>query len=483
MRLAPSAFALALCLVGLTPGAAQDVPMFRFGPSHQGLASGRAIVFGAHAWRFPTGGKVRSTPAVAEGKAFFGSEDGNLYAVSLKEGKEVWRFKAGADISCSPAVARGLVVFLSRDGVLHALHLKDGHEAWRLTTGPDAPPRKGDYLGWDYWLSSPTVEDGTVYVGGGDGKVYAVSVADGRVVWSFQTAQRVRSCPAVKDGIVFVGSLDGHVYALDAKTGREKWRFDTHGGIQSSPAVVDGTIFIGSRSAAVFALDARTGTLKWRTRHPNGSWVLGSPAVAGGKVIVGSSDEQVVVDNTVVNFKALDAQTGRELWRLDTRHRVLGSPVVAGDVVLCPSEGAYCMAVDLETGLVLGMEGAEGPVHTSPVPTEGLILLGSDDSSMHAFRAASAPARTPAEKSRIQACAGTFEDRPGSTFTLAPAGNGFLQMKPGGFPPALVTLGSDGILRCPAYDLELKASFAEGGRPAQLSLGTVGKETPLRRIK
>ena len=474
MRLAPSAFALALCLVGLTPGAAQDVPMFRFGPSHQGLASGRAIVFGAHAWRFPTGGKVRSTPAVAEGKAFFGSEDGNLYAVSLKEGKEVWRFKAGADISCSPAVARGLVVFLSRDGVLHALHLQDGREAWRLTTGPDAPPRKGDYLGWDYWLSSPTVEGDTAYVGGGDGRVYAVSLADGKVLWSFPTAQRVRSCPAVKDGVVFVGSFDGHVYALDARTGQEKWRFDTRGGIQSSPAVVDGTVYIGSRSAAVFALDARTGTLKWCTPHPNGSWVLGSPAVAGGKVIVGSSDEQFL--------QALDAQTGRELWRLDTRHRVLGSPVVAGDVVLCPSEGAYCMAVDLETGLVLGMEGAEGPVHTSPVPTEGLILLGSDDSSMHAFRAASAPARTPAEQSRVQACAGTFEDRPGSALTLSPTGNGFLQLKPGGFPPALVTLGTDGILRCPAYDLELKASFAEGGGPAQLSLGAAGKEKLLKRL-
>jgi hypothetical protein len=101
---------------------------------------------------------------------------------------------------------------------------------------------------------------------------------------------------------------------------------------------------------------------------------------------------------------------------------------------------------------------------------------------MHAFRADPAPARTPAEQSRIQACAGTFEGRPGSTFTLALAGNGFLQMKPGGFPPALVTLGTDGVIRCPAYGLELKASFTEGGKPAQLSLGTAGKERLLKRL-
>ncbi len=465
---------LALCLTGFPFCSGQDVSMFRFGPAHEGVATGKGVVPGERAWRFRTGGKVRSTPAVKEGVVYFGSEDGHLYAIDLKDGREIWRFKTGSEIASSPALAEDRVFFLSRDGILRALDRHKGQEVWRIAMGPDALPRKGDYLGWDYWLSSPTVQNGTIYVGGGDGKVYAVDTDKGSIRWTFGTAQRVRSSPAVKDGMLFVGSFDGHVYALDATTGKELWKFNTQGGIQSSPAVADGTVFIGSRSAAVFALDAKTGSLKWRTAHPFGSWVLASPTVAKGKVIVGSSDEQFL--------HALDAQTGQEVWRLDTRYRVLGSPVVVGDVVLSPTEGAYVYAVDLETGLVLGMSGAEGAVHTSPVPTVGAILVGSDDNSMHAFRALPAPARIPADETRLKACTGTFEIRPGSVFTLSQTGKGFLRLKPGGFPAALMTLGEDGVLRCPAYGLEFKTTCAGAGQPTNLFRISAGKEMPLKRL-
>jgi len=473
MRLAAPALALAFLLAVPAAGTTPD-SMYRFGPAHEGRAPGKAVVIGGQAWRFATGGKVRSTPVVSESVAFFGSEDGHAYAVNLKDGREVWRFQTGAEVSSSPALSDGRVFFMSRDGVLRALDAQNGRELWRLATGPDAPVKKGDYrVGWDLWLSSPTVDGGTVYVGGGDGKVYAVEAATGKSRWSFQTQQRVRSCPALKDGTLFVGSFDGFVYALDAVTGRERWKFDTREAIQSSPAVAEGTVFIGSRSAAVFALDAQTGALKWKTRHPNGSWVLGSPAVAQGKVIVGSSDEQFL--------HALDMKTGQEVWRLDTRYRMLGSPVIAGDVVLCGSEGAHILAIDLQTGLLLGMNAAEGPIHTSPLPTGDLLLVGSDDKHLHAFQASPAPDRSPAEEAKIQACAGTYELRPGLALTFVPT-KGFLHLKPAGLPPAMVLLGADNRLRCSAFGLELKAEFPGNGQPARLSRISPTGETPLKRL-
>lgn len=66
-------------------------------------------------------------------------------------------------------------------------------------------------------FSSPTVVDGTVYVGSDDSSLYAVDAADGSKVWEFtDPSDHVRSSPTVVDGTVYVGSNDNSLYAVDA---------------------------------------------------------------------------------------------------------------------------------------------------------------------------------------------------------------------------------------------------------------------------
>ena len=462
----------ALCL-GLGGNRSDGPSMFRFDPGHSGVAQGPARLPGEQVWSLTTKGKVRSTPMVAGGRAYFGSDDGVFRAVDLRDGKEIWRFETGCEIPCSPAGTQGMVFFQGRDNQLRALDARDGHLVWRYGMGPDLPGRKGDYLGWDYWVSSPTVAGETVYIGGGDGKLHAVDLKTGQARWTFATAQRVRSSPAVAGGRVYVGSFDGHVYAVDAETGKECWKFDTGQGIQSSPAVVDGTVFIGSRSAAVYALDALTGAMKWRKPHPNGSWVLGSPAVTKGKVIVGSSDEQFV--------HALDARTGEELWRLPVRFRVLGSPVVVDDLIYFGTEGASVYAIDLETGWVVGTCGTEGPVNASLLPVGDRFLVPSDDNKLHAFKAEPQPPMRPGDAALMEACTGTFALGQNTRFTLS-LQKGRLRFEREGFPPSLARITEGGKLLVPADGLEASV-LREGGSPAQLVFHLGGKDMPATRLR
>ncbi|HLO68356.1 MAG TPA: PQQ-binding-like beta-propeller repeat protein [Holophaga sp.] len=429
----------------LAPGVlAQEAAMYRVGPDHLGRVEGPGRLPKGLAWSFATKGKVRSTPAAAGGMAFFGSDDGRFRAVDLEKGREAWGLDVGGPIPCSPAIAQGLVVFQGRDNVARALDLRTGRTVWTFAGGADLPPRPGDDVGWDFWVSSPCVEGGSVYFGSGSGQVFALDLKSGKRRWAFPTAQRVRSSPAVKDGTVYVGGFDGQVYALDAATGEKRWAFDTGGGIQSSPAVWEGTVFVGSRSASVFALDARTGALRWRRPHPNGSWVLTSPAVAGGKVIVGSSDEQFL--------QALDAGTGEEVWRVSLRYRVLGSPVVAGGFVYVGTEGAYTYVLDLETGLVAGgLFGAEGPVNGSLALAGGRILVPSDDNTLYAFASEPAAAEAPADPGLLQPFVGRYQlGRSAVTLSLR---NGRLAFERGGFPAELCRVGPAGELRVPASGL------------------------------
>ncbi len=62
--------------------------------------------------------------------------------------------------------------------------------------------------------SSPAFGNGTVYVGSGDGRLYAMDASDGSIEWSFATGDNIASSPLLSNGVVYVGSTDGFVYAI-----------------------------------------------------------------------------------------------------------------------------------------------------------------------------------------------------------------------------------------------------------------------------
>lgn len=71
-----------------------------------------------------------------------------------------------------------------------------------------------------------------------------MTASGGYVRWRFKTGNIVHSSPTVVDGTVFVGSADNNLYAVDVQTGTEQWCFNTGNSIHSSPTVVDGTVFV-----------------------------------------------------------------------------------------------------------------------------------------------------------------------------------------------------------------------------------------------
>jgi len=106
-----------------------------------------------------SGVEVFGAPAVADGVVYFAAY--NLYAFNAKTGAKVWRRPLGYYPSySSPAVAGGVVYLGSDDHNLYAFNAKTGAKLWSYETG-------------DVVVSSPVVVNGMVYVGSLDGKLYA----------------------------------------------------------------------------------------------------------------------------------------------------------------------------------------------------------------------------------------------------------------------------------------------------------------------
>ena len=271
--------------------------MFRHDPTHTGYTTEDiSLTALSRIWTFETGNVVISSPAVANGKVFVGSDNHKIYALNESTGELIWSHLSANKIISSPAVAASKVFVGSYSGLLYAFNENDGTNAWGGWI-----PNLG---GWIF--SSPVVAYGMVFVGTSvddvDGKLYAVDEDTGAIKWDITFAGTpIYSSPAVADGMLFFGcdnypSPTGKIYCLDAYTGEETWSYETGGGVVSSPTVVDGKVFVGSNDGSIYALDEqdtnedKQGDLIWRYDTPRGGPVSSSPAVANGRVFVGCCD-------------------------------------------------------------------------------------------------------------------------------------------------------------------------------------------------
>jgi len=363
---------------------------FHGGSDHAGVFAGAGPDgFFTPVWRFTAGHMVVASPVLADGAIYVGAKNGTLFALDAETGSRKWSFAADAPITSTAAVSNGAVIFQSEANTIYALDTANGHELWHRATGRDLAfdAMAGFHMvqDWDYWSSSPLLDGGHVFIGSGDGNVYALDAKTGAVLWTFATKGRVRSTPATDGKTIYVGSFDGRMYALDRETGKLLWSFKTlgnkvfpEGSIQSSATVTGGLVLFGARDFNLYALDAKTGVEVWHQPVKN-SWVASTPAVHDGRVYTGSADGRAAF--------AFDLKTGAALWTRPLDNLVFSSPVVADGKVYLATMGGSVFAMDEKSGNIVGYTLTGDRVLSTPWIADGVIYFGNNDGYLYAMRA------------------------------------------------------------------------------------------------
>lgn len=329
---------------------------------------------GSVRWTYQTGNAVASTPAIASGIVYVGSNDGHLYALDATHGSQRWQVQTGASVG-SPVVADGVVYVGSANQGTYAINAQDGSVKWHVQIG-------------DGVLSyAPAVANGLVYVGSNDHDVYALNAADGSVHWKAQTGDGVQSRLVVANGLVYAGSLDSSVYAMDAATGSIKWKFPTKSFVDIA-TVANGLVYVDSAwscanttsdtvHACVYALDALTGATRWQFQT-SASFSFSSSAVANGALYVSSDDGYVV---------ALNATTGSLRWKVLPGGGHITAPLVAGSTLYVGSDDHSIYALSATDGSTRWSYQTSGPIGWSPAVANGLLYVGSGDDHVYALTA------------------------------------------------------------------------------------------------
>jgi eukaryotic-like serine/threonine-protein kinase len=350
---------------------------------------------GRQVWKTRTRGPVPCTPAIANGTVYIGSYDGKFYALNSQTGAVQWKFATEGErrfeakglhgmqpktqtiadpfdvFLSSPVVAEGTVYFGSGDGNLYALDAVTGEQRWRFKTG-------------DVVHASPALANGVLFVGSWDSYFYAIDAKSGKEKWRFHAGEDAllhnqvgfQSSPAVVDGIVYTGCRDAQLYALDAATGKEKWKLDNQlSWVITSPAVKDGRVFFATSDSSLYqVVEAATGKLL--LKQDGKAYMFSSPAVTNDVVFIG------VLNGTL---EARDTKTGALLWEFqtDASKQNKGWVLTADRRFNAPFlffdnwREAPLLAQDRQISV--------GSIFSSPLVANGVVYFGSTDGYLYAL--------------------------------------------------------------------------------------------------
>ncbi|MCA0403074.1 MAG: outer membrane protein assembly factor BamB [Proteobacteria bacterium] len=238
-------------------------------------------------WEAKVSGEVLAKPVIATNKVLAKTIDGNLYAFSLKEGKKLWLSEHGAPslilkASSSPVIVDNKLALVGySDGKMDAVDIQTGRLIWQrniaYAKGASDVERLIDID------ADPIVRGNLVFLGSYQGSIGALSLSDGQFVWS-KNASTYRNM-AIDSKALYVTDSDDIVWAFNRQNGQVLWK---QPGLKArnltEPTLLGNRLVIGDKTGLIHILDSNNGELL--SRSSVGGAISIAPAVVGNNIFV-----------------------------------------------------------------------------------------------------------------------------------------------------------------------------------------------------
>jgi outer membrane protein assembly factor BamB len=203
-----NSYKLSSPLTGVTDSTA-DWPTYRHDFLRSGSTQSAVPSSLKRAWQVKVAKKV-SPPVIAESIVLISAIDEHrVFALNANDGSNCWTFTAGGRIDSPPTIYEGLVFFGSADGYVYCLRLKDGELVWRFRASPQDLRTVAFDRVESVWPvhGSVLVLDGVAYVTAGrssylDGGIYMYGLkpSTGKVLYETRIRSRHPKADEGKDG-------------------------------------------------------------------------------------------------------------------------------------------------------------------------------------------------------------------------------------------------------------------------------------------
>jgi len=244
-------------------------------------------------------------PAVTREAVFAANGKGKLYRLDRKTGKEIWSVDSGFAITGGVGAGDGLVLVGGEKGELAAFDDGNGKLKWQVKVSSDV-------------LSAPRIADGVVVVRTGNQRITGLSAKDGGRLWLYERATptlivRSHASAVIRNGIVYAGFAAGKLAAISLKNGVVVWEsavsqprgnteLERISDITSLPVVDDAQVCAVAFQGRLACFDSAQGSTLW-TRD-----------ISSDKGLV-ISGKAIYLTDTDSNVLALDKNSGSSIWK------------------------------------------------------------------------------------------------------------------------------------------------------------------------
>jgi len=242
---------------------------------YKGHLQAFTIKSGKQLWDVDLNVPVSGGLTLADGKLFLGTSKGEVVAIDLdshglknqdsKNIKELWRAQLSSEILSRPAIAHGVIVVKTIDGRVYGLDADNGNQSWVYDRTVPRLTLRGS--------SSALIVNDIVISTSDNGKVAALSLKNGKLLWESTIAvakgrnqlERVIDMdidPVVVDDVIYVAGYQGRIAAVKIGSGQLIWSrdFSSYSGLY-----VDAyRVYVTDATGQVWALNRHNGSTLWR---------------------------------------------------------------------------------------------------------------------------------------------------------------------------------------------------------------------------
>ncbi len=257
-----------------------------YGVSGNGRLTRLDRATGNPVWRIETGIVVSGDVASGEGLVIVGGDKGDVLAYE-EDGKPRWKSKVSSEVLSVSAVVDGVVIVRSGDGRIAGLNAADGKRIWLYERSTPALVVRSH--------AGVAIQRGVAFAGFAGGKIAAIRIKDGEVVWeNFVSQPRgntelerisdITSDPVADDEQVCAIAFQGHVACFDAVQGGPLWNRDISS--DKGMMLLRKYIYLTDVKGSVMALDKASGSTVWKNDQlfMRG---ISTPYALGNFVVVG----------------------------------------------------------------------------------------------------------------------------------------------------------------------------------------------------
>ena len=313
-----------------------------YAADHKGLIVAVDRANGDTQWSKETGLEVASGPVVAGDKLLLGTSNAELVAISLADGALLWKTALTSEMMSLPRVSHNIVVARTSDGRIAGFDL--GHGGIKWSHERTLPPLSIRSQG------SPTIHGDLVLDGFGAGKLTALNVQDGHLVWEVTAVvPRGRSEvermveldaePMVQGDVAYATGFQGGLTAVDITNGSILWHQKTAYSSHAT-ALSRKSLFITDTSSDIWSMDITNGADQWKQDilHQRRLTV---PARVKDYLVVGDFEGYLHL---------LRADNGSLVGRLDlsSDDPIVATPLVYDDVLYVLTSEGHLAAIRVD---------------------------------------------------------------------------------------------------------------------------------------